>query len=141
MEHDYIADLSEGEKVLFLQAVFNLICADKKVEQNEKDFIKRLSARYNLPSRLYPQILQVFPREEIVKRINAIPDKRKKYALLIELFMVANIDDELASEEIEYILDFAEALDVPYMKVETINQYTKDYIKNQETYRKIMDSL
>jgi len=140
MEREYIKTLSPDEKVIFLQVVFNLVCVDKKVELEEKGFMKKLLKDYHLPNENYPQVVQMLTKAEIVERIGRISGIKKKYALFIELFMVANIDDDLDEHEIDYILDLAEASNISYEKAEKMNRYTLDEIKCMQAYKEIMES-
>ncbi len=140
MEKEYIKALSPDEKIIFLQIIFNLGCADKKVEQEEKGFIKKLLKDYELPSEKYPQVLQMLNKQEIIERINNISSIKKKYALFIELFMMANIDDDLDEREIDYILDLAESVNIPYEKMEEINRYALDKIQCLRKYKEIMEN-
>ena len=135
---NYITFLSQEEKIIFLQLIFNLICSDKNITTDEREFMQQLIRSYNIPTSLYGDIMLIRSKEEIQNLAKQISMPEKQIALLIELFMVAHIDNQLADSELDYLINIAETFNISEYKIEAINRYCLNKINNQLELNELM---
>ena len=48
----YLAEMSDDEKIIFLKVLTRLARADGKLDDNERDFIREIAVVYNVPFHL-----------------------------------------------------------------------------------------
>ncbi|MBR5598945.1 MAG: hypothetical protein IKW39_02785, partial [Alphaproteobacteria bacterium] len=68
-------------------------------------------------------------RKALLRQVRMIKERNKALMLIKDLCMVANNDTDLNDEEIEYILDVAEMVEITPMRVREINQAVNDYLE------------
>lgn len=125
MSGDFIQDLSAPEKIIFVRALFFLVKIDGQVDARERECMHEIVEIYGLNDNL--SALQTPMSEEgILNEIKNITDRHKALCLLRELLTMANIDDELGDDEINFISKAAEVLNIEEDKVLDINSLILD---------------
>lgn len=125
MSENFIQDLSAQEKIIFVRALFFLVKIDGRVDDRERECMHEIVEIYGLSDNL--SALQTpMSEENILNEIKTIDDRHKALCLLRELLTMANIDDELGDDEINFISKAARVLNVEESKVLEINSLILD---------------
>ena len=121
-ENLLIQEMDIKEKIVFLQSFIYLIRTDGKIDQAEKDLIAELIKSYQIASQYFAGINRVPTKENLLNSLKQIvPNRAHGLFLLKELLTIANIDDTLVKEEIQFIESVAEILNIEKEKILQIN--------------------
>ncbi|MBP5399731.1 MAG: TerB family tellurite resistance protein [Alphaproteobacteria bacterium] len=125
MDDDYIKELTEEEKRVFLSIFCKLVMADKSVEKEEVNFLKLIAARYDVDNSVMVEIIkaQNIDHIELAKKIHS---RQHALELIKELCVLSNIDGDLHDNELDIIIDVARALKIEPQKVLLINRWVLD---------------
>lgn len=127
-EYEYIATLSPEEKKIFVESFCCMVCSDKKVAKEEIDFLKNIGKMYEIPEKDIVAIMKNLNREEVLAKVSTITERKKALQLIKELCYLANSDRGLDDEEIDFIIDMAERLNIENEKIKQINKWVLDKI-------------
>ena len=127
-EYEYIATLSPEEKKIFVESFCCMVCSDKKVAKEEIDFLKNIGKMYEIPEKDIVAIMKNLNREEVLAKVSTITERKKALQLIKELCYLANSDSGLDDEEIDFIIDMAECLNIENEKIEQVNKWVLDKI-------------
>lgn len=105
-----------------------MVCSDKKVAKEEIDFLKNIGKMYEIPEKDIVAIMKNLNREEVLAKVSTITERKKALQLIKELCYLANSDRGLDDEEIDFIIDMAERLNVENEKIKQINKWVLDKI-------------
>lgn len=125
-EYEYIATLSPEEKRIFVESFCCMVCSDKKVAKEEIDFLKNIGKMYEIPEAEIVNIMKNLNKEEILAKVSQITERKKALQLVKELCFLANSDSGLDDDEIDFIIDIAERLNVENEKIKQINKWVLD---------------
>lgn len=125
-EYEYIATLSPEEKRIFVESFCCMVCSDKKVAKEEIDFLKNIGKMYEIPESEIVNIMKSLNKEQILEKVSRITERKKALQLVKELCYLANSDSGLDDEEIDFIIDIAERLNVENEKIKQINKWVLD---------------
>lgn len=125
-EYEYIATLSPEEKRIFVESFCSMVCSDKKVAKEEIDFLKNIGKMYEIPEAEIVNIMKNLNKEQILEKVSQITERKKALQLVKELCYLANSDSGLDDEEIDFIIDIAERLNVENEKIKQINKWVLD---------------
>lgn len=125
-EYEYIATLSPEEKRIFVESFCCMVCSDKKVAKEEIDFLKNIGKMYEIPEAEIVNIMKNLNKEQILEKVSRITERKKALQLVKELCFLANSDSGLDDEEIDFIIDIAERLNVENEKIKQINKWVLD---------------
>ena len=125
MDDDYIKELTDEEKTVFLSVICKLIKADGRVDEQELDFLKLIASRYGVNDSFVVEIIkeQNINHIELAKKIH---NRQHALELIKELCVLANIDGDLHDNELDIIIDVAKATKIEDKKVLLINRWVLD---------------
>lgn len=127
-EYNYISNLSADERKIFVECFCCMVYTDKKVVKEEIDFLKNIGRKYGIEEKEIVAILQGLNKDEIMNKVPNISDRKKGLQLVKELCYLANSDTGLDDEEIDFIIDVAEKLNIEGDKIKQINKWVLDKI-------------
>ena len=126
MDMDFIAKLSEDQKVAFLKAFSRLAAADGHLDPDEVEFIKHVAMTFGISEKRVNEILKIDNDEEIIEAVKAIDNRRAALELIKEMCVLAHADDELSDEETVLIGKVGLAMGVDLEKIEQISNWVID---------------
>ena len=95
----YLAEMSDDEKIIFLKVLTRLARADGKLDDNERDFIREIAVVYNVPANRFEEIINVNSDDEIVAEVKKIKNRKLALELIKEMCLLANADSDLSDNE------------------------------------------
>ena len=126
MNDDYINSLSFEEKTAFVKLFCLMVNADKKIGDEEISFLKTIARRYGIENAMMVSIIKNLNNIELNKEVQKISSRQHALQLIKELCVLANIDDELHDNELELIVDVANAANIEDEKIILINRFVLD---------------
>lgn len=127
-DRDFIRSLSEGEKFIFLKIICGLVAADRQVSKGELGYLRELAQKYEVSGEKLSVMIKTADKESLLKQARLITNRPKALALIKDLCMVANVDVDLTDDEIDFVLDVAEAMNIEAKKVQEINTIVNEYL-------------
>ena len=138
MDNDYIKTLSSEEKIIFLKIFCCLIRADGNIDAEEITFLKKIAARYGVDTNTVINIIKT-PKINYVDEARKITSRPHALQLVKEMCVMANIDNDLADEELDVVIDCARAMGVEDEKIVLINRWVLDSLILTKTGQLIME--
>ena len=123
---NYIAKMSEEEKIVFLKVLVHLACLDSNFEEDEKVFINHMTVMLNISTSKMPEILKQETLESLVKKVSIIRDRQTALHLIKEACLLSNIDSKMTPKEIEFIGKIGLAMGLDLEKIEQISRWVID---------------
>lgn len=139
-EYDYIKTLSSSERRIFVECFCCMIYRDAKVAKEEITFLKNIGKLYGIEEKEIVSILQSLDKSTILEKTSTITDRQKSLQLVKELCYLANSDTGLDDEEIDFIIDVAESMQVESDKIKQINKWVLDKIVLLKTGNIILEA-
>ena len=136
---EYVADLSLEEKLVFLRMIIRLIGKDGRIDDSERNFMKELAGKYQIPKQYSAQINQPMSEDELIVSAINVLDRKKSLYLIKELLTVANSDDDLDDSEVDFVIKVSKALGIEDEKVAEINQCVLDQMSLLDRYRAALE--
>ena len=124
----YLAEMSDDEKIIFLKVLTRLARADGKLDDNERDFIREIAVVYNVPANGFEEIINVNSDDEIVAEVKKIKNRKLALELIKEMCLLANADSDLSDNETLLIGRVGQAMGVELEKIQQISQWVIDRI-------------
>jgi uncharacterized tellurite resistance protein B-like protein len=132
-EYEYISALSTDEKYIFVECFCNMVCSDKNVLKEEIEFLKKIGKVYGIAEKDIVVIMKSLNKEQTLEKVSNMSSRSKSLHLIKELCYLANIDSGLDDNEIDFIIDVAEKLNIESDKIKQINKWVLDKILLQKT--------
>ena len=139
-EYDYIAKLSTEEKKIFVESFCCMVYSDGNVAKEEIEFLKNIGKLYGISEQEIVAILKGMNKEQVMNRVSQITERPKALQLVKELCYLANSDTGLDDNEIDFIIDVAERVNVDSEKLKQINKWVLDKIVLQKTGEIILET-
>ena len=139
-EYDYIKGLTSEEKRIFVECFCCMVYSDKKVVKEEIDFLKSIGKMYGIEEKEIVSILQNLNKASIMDKAGSITDRKKALHLVKELCFLANSDTGLEDDEIDFIIDVAEKMNIESDKIKQINKWVLDKIVLLKTGNIILEA-
>ena len=139
-EYDYIKGLTSDEKRIFVECFCCMVYSDKKVVKEEIDFLKSIGKMYGIEEKEIVSILQNLNKATIMDKAGSITDRKKALHLVKELCFLSNSDTGLEDDEIDFIIDIAERMNVESDKIKQINKWVLDKIVLLKTGNIILEA-
>ena len=136
---EYVTDLSLNEKLVFLRMIIRLIGKDSRIDDSERTFMKELAKQYQIPREYSAQINQSVSEEDLISEAKNLLGRKKSLYLIKELLTVANSDDDLDDNEIDFVIRVSKALGIEDEKVAEINQLVLDQMSWLERYHQALE--
>ncbi|MBR6356181.1 MAG: hypothetical protein IKR92_04935 [Alphaproteobacteria bacterium] len=137
-DSDYISTLSYDEKIVFLKIFCCLVRADGKIEADEISFLKDIAGRYGIDNNTVVSIIKE-PRINYVDEARKIKSRQHALQLVKEMCVLANIDNDLADNELDIVIDSARAMGIEDNKIVLINRWVLDSLILSKTGEIIME--
>ena len=135
MDDDYIKELTEEEKRVFLSIFCKLIMADKSVEKEEVNFLKLIAARYDVDNSVIVEIIkaQNIDHIELAKKIHE--QGREKMKPLMEEGKV--LHEKMNKVRKENMAEFEKILtDEQKENFEKMKQNFREEFKNKRPHHR-----
>lgn len=136
---EYVTDLSLNEKLVFLRMIIRLIGKDSRIDDSERTFMKELAKQYQIPREYSAQINQSVSEEDLIAEAKNLLGRKKSLYLIKELLTVANSDDDLDDNEIDFVIRVSKALGIEDEKVAEINQLVLDQMSWLDRYHQALE--
>ena len=137
-DSDYISTLSYDEKIVFLKIFCCLVRADGKIDADEISFLKDIAGRYGIDNNTVVSIIKE-PHINCVEEARKIKSRQHALQLVKEMCVLANIDNDLADNELDIVIDSARAMGVEDNKIVLINRWVLDSLILSKTGEIIME--
>lgn len=124
----YLAEMSDDEKIIFFKVLTRLARADGKLDDNERDFIREIALVYSVPANRFEEIINVNSDDEIVAEVKKIKKRKLALELIKEMCLLANTDSDLSDNETLLIGRVGQAMGVELEKIQQISQWVIDRI-------------
>ena len=136
---EYVTDLSLNEKLVFLRMIIRLIGKDSRIDDSERTFMKELAKQYQIPREYSAQINQSVSEEDLIAEAKNLLGRKKSLYLIKELLTVANSDDDLDDNEIDFVIRVSKALGIEDEKVAEINHLVLDQMSWLDRYHQALE--
>lgn len=123
---NYLNEMSEDERVVFLRVLAKLALADGEFDEQEKLFIRDMAMVFGVPESRFEEIKATADEKEVLQAAAIITDRHKAMELIKEMCLLANSDRDLSDEEIIFIGNVGQAMGLDLEKVEQISQWVID---------------
>lgn len=127
-DKNFINTLTAGERFIFVKVICGLVAADRKVTREELLYLKELALKFDVEAENITTMIKTADKAALIKQARMITDRSKALMLIKDLCMTANTDADLADEEIDFILDIAEAMNIEPTIVKDINALVNEYL-------------
>lgn len=125
---EYLKDMDEDQKVIFLKALTRLAKIDGHLDENEREFIRNIALVYGVPGTRFDEIIKVSSDDEIVENVKALKDRKVALQLIKEMCLLANSDSDLSKNETILICRIGEAMGVELDRIQQISRWVIDRI-------------
>lgn len=139
MDDDYIKELTQEEKIVFVKLFCKQIQSDGMIETREINFLKLIASRYGLDSRIVVNIIKMAKDIDYIEEARKIHNRQHALELIKELCVLANIDEDLENNELNIIVDIARAMGIEDEKVILIHRWVLDSAIVAKTGQLIME--
>lgn len=131
-DKNFISTLSQAERFIFLKVICGLVAADRKVSREELLYLKEAALKYDISAESLSVMIKTADKSALIRQARMITDRSKALMLIKDLCLIANTDVDLEDNEIDYILDIAEAMHIEPDRVKDINALTNEYLALSE---------
>ena len=138
MDEEYIKKLDYEEREIFLRIFCRLVRADGAIASEEVELLKSIALQYGVPTEKMVEIIKM-PNIDHVQEASKIKDRHHALHLIRELCLFANVDNNLADNELDIIIDAAHAMGIEDEKIILINRFVLDSLILAKTGRIIME--
>ncbi len=128
-DKNFIDTLSAGERFIFVKLICGLVAIDRKVTREELLYLKELALKFGVEPESISTMIKTADKPSLLKQARMITDRKKALMLIKDLCMVANSDADLADEEIDFVLDVAEVMNIEPNTVKEINSVVNEYLE------------
>ena len=125
---NYIAQMSDEEKIVFLSVLVALAKIDDNFDNDERNFIKDLAVIFGIGKAKTEEVLAPLSDEELIREASKIKNRQAALQLVKEACLLANSDGDLSEREIILIGKIGQAMGVELEKIEQISQWVIDRI-------------
>ena len=126
MDSKYISELTQEEKLSFIKIFCKLINIDNTVEKEEIEFLKLIAGRYGVPGNVVIEVIRANKSIDHKAEARKITNRQHALELIKEMCVLANVDNEVGDNELDMIVDVAEAAGIEDEKVLLINRWVLD---------------
>ena len=128
-DKNFINTLDETDRFIFLKVICGMVACDKQVAKEELVYLKELALKFETKGSNLINMIKSADKKSLIKQARMIEDRSKALMLIKDLCMVANNDLNLSDDEIDYILDIADAMGIDAQRVKEINALVKEYLE------------
>ena len=128
-DKNFINTLDTTERFIFLKIICGMVACDKQVAKEELLYLRELALKFEIGSQALVNMIRNSIPKDLVKQARMIEDRSKALMLIKDLCMVANNAMTLGDDEIDYILDIADAMGIDAERVKEINAVVNEYLE------------
>ena len=128
-DKNFINTLSSGERFIFVKIICGLVAADRQVTREELIFLKEMALKFEVEPESISNMIKHADKPSLIKQARMITTRSKALMLIKDLCMVANTDADLKDNEIDFILDIAETMNIDPHTVKEINAVVNEYLE------------
>ena len=139
MDGDYIKDLTEEEKLVFIKVFSKLIKSDNIANKAEIQFLDVIATRYGIAKNKVIEIIKNSDYENCLEEVKKIRTRATALELIKEMCVLANIDNNLDDGELDFLLDIANSLGIEEDKIILINRWVLDSFIMEKAGKIIME--
>lgn len=126
MDGEYIKELTNEEKIVFLKIFCRMIKADGNIDTEEVKFLKEIAKHFGVNGDAVVGIIKMADSIDCVAEARKISNRKHALQLIKDLCVLANIDEDLHDNELDIIVDCADAMGIEEEKVILINRWVLD---------------
>lgn len=127
-QNNYIAQMTEDEKIIFLKVLVALARTDGNFDENEKTFIQDIAIAFGISKNHITMVFEEISDEQLIKDAAKIKNRQAALQLIKEACLLANSDGDLSEHEIIFIGKVGQAMGIELEKIEQISQWVIDRI-------------
>lgn len=135
--NEFVLQLSEENKTIFLKALAFLARIDNKLDAEEIKYIKDAAEKYNLTHT--SQIFEACSEAEILQDLKKLNNRRVGLELIKELCLLGHSDSNLSDDETLFIGHAGLAMGIELEKIEQISNWIIDKIIWLEQAKEIFE--
>ena len=128
IQRSFISLMNREEKIIFVRTLLAIARSDKKLDKDEKTFIKDIGIIFGLEKSDINEIVAPLTNDELLALVSKITKREVALQLIKEACFLANSDSNLNNEEIILIGDIGKAMNVELEKIEEISNWVVDRI-------------
>lgn len=128
-DKNFINTLDETERFIFLKVICGMVACDKQVAKEELLYLRELALKFDVKGSNLINMIKSADKKSLIKQARMIEDRSKALMLIKDLCMVANNDMHLSDDEIDYVLDIADAMGIEAERVKEINAVVNEYLE------------
>lgn len=126
MTDNYIKDLNEEERKVLLNLICKHIRADGEIDQMELAFLNQIAANFGFDRQQVIDTIKFSNQIDYVAEAAKITNREHALEIIKELCVLANIDDDLHDDELDIIINAAQAMGIENEKILVINRWVLD---------------
>lgn len=125
---DCLSALNEEQQIAYMKALSFLAKVDGHVDESEKDYISEMAIFYGVSTDKLREIAANEDAEKVFGAVKKIKDRRASLELIKDMCLLAHQDEVLSDEEVLFIGQIGEAMNVSLDKIEQISKWIIDRI-------------
>jgi len=125
---DSLSELSEEQKIAYLKALSYLSKVDGKIDESEQAFLRDMAILHGISADKLKEVLKNEDVAKVLKDVEKISNRRAALELVKDMCVLAHSDDELSDNEVVFIGDVGQAMNVSMEKIEQISKWIIDRI-------------
>lgn len=126
MNGEYIKELTNEEKIVFVKIFCRMIKSDGDINTEEVKFLKEIAKYFGVSGDAVVNIIKIANNIDCAAEARKITNRKHALQLIKELCVLANIDEDLHDNELDIVVDCAEAMGIEEEKVILINRWVLD---------------
>lgn len=124
--NNFVANLSQEQKIVFLKALFYLANIDGNRDEQEIKYIVDAAKTYKIEN--FEDIFKETSQEEILSELKTLNNRRACLELIKELCLLGHSDSDLTDDETLFIGHAGLAMGIELEKIEQISNWIVDKI-------------
>lgn len=125
---DSLSELNEEQKIAYLKALSYLSKVDGKIDDAEQEFLRDMAILHGVSTDKLKEIMKNDDIEKVLNSVKKISNRRAALELIKDMCVLAHSDDTLSDDEVMFIGDVGQAMNVSMEKIEQISKWIIDRI-------------
>lgn len=130
ISENFMDDMTDEQKKVFLKALLFACKADGKVDEKEVRYIKRTADKYKIDD--IKKIFEPITEDQFFEELSCFSERKWALELIKGIFKISLSDYDLSDSELDFIYRIGHKLGIDSTKIEEINNWVLDYIVWQE---------
>ncbi len=125
---DCLSTLNEEQQIAYMKALSFLAKVDGSVDKNEQEFLSEMASFYGVSVERLKEIYANEDSEKVFSAVKKIKNRRASLELIKDMCLLAHQDEVLSDDEILFIGQIGEAMNISLDKIEQISKWIIDRI-------------